>query len=332
MKHSCTFCAQEAVIRIPHRGLKLCKEHFINYVQTEVENTISRFSMLDNVRKLLVTVSGGKDSAVLLHVLKEVCDRKKVKILALTIDLGISNYSEECVRKASELCKQLGVDHIIVKLSDYGFTIDDVKKFEKKLRRPVCSVCGLVKRYLFNKIAIEEQCDAIATGHNMVDICQYILMNILNGNIEYLTKLTPVTEGEEGLIKRIRPLYFIHEKETRLYAEILKLPVVDRACPYSERGTFSTRKSKQPLQEYVRAFLMELDEKYPGTLYYFVENFLRKTLPSINVRQSQQFRRCKICGLPTTRDSEICAFCHIVDIVRGLKSGTQHDTCGKAGT
>jgi len=275
--------------------------------------------MLDNVAKLLVAVSGGKDSVALLHVLSRICERRKIEIVAVTIDLGIEGYSEECVRVSQQLCNMLGVRHIVVKLSDYGFTIDDVKKLEHRLRRPVCAVCGLAKRYLLNKIAIEEKCDAIATGHNLVDVAQYLFTNFLSGNIEAMQKLLPVTPGEEVLVKRIRPLYFIHEKETKLYTELLGLPVVRYTCPYSERQTKHRR--KPPFQEYLRAVLLDLDEKYPGTLFHFVENFIRRVVPMLRTEQVGTFFRCKICGLPTSRPDEVCAFCRTVQLIRELKSG-----------
>ncbi len=323
MKHSCTFCTEEAIVSVPHRGLRLCRYHFINYVETEVENVIARYSMLEDVRKLLVAVSGGKDSVALLHILSKICERKKIDIIAVTIDLGIEGYSDECVRVARELCHMLGIRHVILRVSDHGFTIDDVKELEHRLRRPVCAVCGLVKRYLLNKVALQERCDAIATGHNLIDVAQYLVINFLSGNLEAMQKLLPVTPGEEGvLVRRIRPLYFIHEKETKLYVELLGLPVVQRVCPYSERQTRHRR--KPPFQEYLRAMLLDLDDRYPGTLFHFVENFVRKVAPVLRIESLKEYTKCKICGLPTSRSDGICAFCHIAGLIRELKSGRRN--------
>jgi len=311
VRRTCTFCSNDAIVSIPVRNLKLCREHFIQFFETEVENVVEKFQMLKNVRRLLVAVSGGKDSVAMLYTMYKIAKSRNVELIGVTIDLGIEGYSDKCVEIARKHFEKLGIDYRIIKLEDYNFTIDIVKKYEHILRRPVCSVCGIVKRYILNKIALELRCDAITTGHNLVDIAQYIFANIMSGDLRSLAKLKPVIKGEEGiLVTKIRPLFFMHEKYTELYVNLLGLDYVREKCPYSMRGSVS---HKTPLQEYLRIMLLELDHRYPGTLYNTVRNFIKNVLPVIEkgVTSVKEVATCSICGMPTSSVDKICAFCKV---------------------
>ncbi len=310
----CTYCNSEAITRVPERGVKLCRDHFVQFFETEIENVVERYQMLQGVRRLLIAVSGGKDSVALLHVLRKISERRGIDLVGATIDLGIEGYSEHCVEISRRHYERLGVPYLIVKLEDYGFTIDKAKKYEKSVR-PVCSVCGLVKRYLLNKVALELNCDAIATGHNLVDVAQYMVANFLSGSLDALLKLRPVTRGEDLLVTRVRPFFFMHERYIELYVNILGLEYVSERCPYSMRGA---KGRDMPFQEYLRTVLLELDLRYPGTLYRSVHSFVRNVLPvleRLSVRREERVGRCAICGMPTQEEGRVCAFCKIRDIL-----------------
>ena len=308
----CTFCDREAIVKIPERKLRLCREHFVQFFETEVENIVEQYGLLRGVRRLLVAVSGGKDSVAMLYVLKKIADRKRINLIGVTIDLGIRGYSEHCVEISKRHFEKLNIPYKIIRLEDYGFTMDDVKKSEAKLKRPICSVCGVVKRYLLNRAALELNCDAIATGHNLVDMCQYLFASILGGSVESLIKLKPIVKGEDLLVTRIRPLFFIHENYTELYVNVLGLDHVKTRCPYSMRGV---KDRETPFQEYLRMVLLDLDFKYPGTLYRAMINFYKNILPIFDKFsekvQIESLYRCKVCGMPTSSRDEVCSFCKI---------------------
>ncbi len=315
--HRCTYCDRNAIVNIPERKLRLCSEHFVQFFETEVEKTVEQYGMLSRVRRLLVAVSGGKDSIALLYVLRKIADRKRIELVGVTIDLGIAGYSEYCVEIARRHFEKLGIAYRIVRLEDYGFTIDSARKCERELKRPVCSVCGVVKRYILNKVAVDLKCDAIATGHNLVDMCQYLLANILSGSLGGLTKMSPVVKSEEeALVTRIRPLFFMHERYIELYVKVLGLDYVRERCPYSMRGL---RERNIPFQEYLRMVLLDLDLRYPGTLYRMLYNFCKTMLPiliqAVSSTQQEIISKCKLCGMPTSSRDEICAFCKIRSVL-----------------
>ncbi|NPA23963.1 MAG: adenine nucleotide alpha hydrolase family protein [Crenarchaeota archaeon] len=301
----CTFCNEEAIYIVKHRKLRLCREHFIDYVKTEVENTIYRFEMLKNVKKLLIAVSGGKDSVTMLHILHQICRELGTEILGLTIDTEIGEFSRKQVETSVQVFKSLGIPYRVERFSDYG--IDLLRPdLEKITRRPPCSVCGIAKRYIMNRVALEENCQAIATGHNMIDIAQYAIANILTGSLEYLTKLLPKVEEGPRMARRLRPLYFIDEKETKLYVETVKLPYVADRCPLSD--------SRETMQDTVRALVRELEDRHPGSIRSFVDKLVRRIIPSLKVPE-ERYGTCKICGMPSK--GEVCSFCRIRMLLRG---------------
>ncbi len=313
MIRRCMFCNEEAIYYSKYRKIRLCRHHFINYLKTEIENTVSRYGMLRNVKKVLIAVSGGKDSVVMLHILKELCDYRNIEILGLVIDVGIGEFSKRQVKYAIRNFEKLKVPYMIERLIDYGIDMQDREKIEKTTRRPVCSVCGLAKRYIMNRVAIREKCDAIATGHNMIDIAQYALHNIITGNLEYLVKLKPVVEGNHNLARKIRPLYSIDEKEIELYAKILNLEYLPEQCPYSTRLDYRS----MTMQDMLRIYVRELEDKYPGSIRTFLERLNRNIIPILEqeiAKNIEKYKTCKICGMPSKDD--VCTFCRIISILK----------------
>jgi len=152
--------------------------------------------MLREGQRVAVAVSGGKDSVSLLHALWRLRERLGVELVGVTIDLGIRGYSEEYVGVAVENFEKLGVPYRVVRLADYGFTIDSATR----LRRPVCSVCGTVKRYLLNKVARELGAHVVATGHTLDDFLSVLLQAYIRGYLAPSTSPTcrPPTAWSRG--------------------------------------------------------------------------------------------------------------------------------------
>ncbi len=306
----CTFCSREAIYKVRDRRIYLCNYHFRQYIETEVESTVSRFEMLKNVKKVLTCVSGGKDSVVMLKILHKICSDRDIKILGLVIDVCIGDYSKRQVEYAVKNFKELGVDYVVVKLEDFGICLENPDRIERLLKRPICSICGIVKRYIMNKVALEEKCDVVATGHNLIDISQYALMNILTGNLEYLVKLKPKVEGSEKIVTRIRPLYFIDEKEIELYAETSNLEYLKDQCPYSTRHNYR----KMTIQDMLRMYIREIEDRNPGFFRKFLENLNSRIIPILEKHVYEKYSTCKICGMPSKGD--ICTFCKIITTLR----------------
>ena len=300
----CSKCERQAVIKIPYANLALCPEHLTDYLESRVERTMRKYGM-DKFKRIAVAVSGGKDSTTLLHVLHKLSQRMGFEVIGVTIDLGIDGgrkYSSKSVEIAVKNFEALKVPYEVVDLKkEYGFTIEDAKR---GMRRPVCSSCGLAKRYVLSDFSERVNADALATGHNLNDMAQFIMMGYYGGDVENLARLEPVSPPKFYSHWKIKPLFLTYEKEITTYAIVNRIPFILESCPFSSRVGGTT-------QEAIRRKLEELEEELPGFMLRLVETFvekIRQPLAKEYVRE-EEVSRCKICGRPTTKGREICSFC-----------------------
>jgi tRNA 2-thiocytidine biosynthesis protein TtcA len=194
-------------------------EHFIS---KKVGLAINRFKMIEEGDRVLVGVSGGKDSLTLLRVLQE---RKKwvpidytVKAVHVTTDYEIKpKVRKDLLKKYFE---ELGCDYVF----------KDIKIAEKnKLGKQDCFWCSWNRRRALFETAAEEGFTKVALGHHKDDIAETVLMNMVyNGE---LSGMNPVQELFSGKIIIIRPLVLLEEKDTSRYAEKTGLPVIRSKCP-----------------------------------------------------------------------------------------------------
>uniref|UniRef100_A0A7C3SKV2 TIGR00269 family protein n=1 Tax=Thermofilum pendens TaxID=2269 RepID=A0A7C3SKV2_THEPE len=229
----------------------------------------------------------------MLHALWRLRERLGVELVGVTIDLGIRGYSEEYVGVAVENFEQLGVPYRVVRLADYGFTIDEATR----LRRPVCSVCGTVKRYLLNKVARELGAHVVATGHTLDDFLSVLLQAYIRGDLELLSKHKPYLPPADGLVARAKPLSETPERDTLTYARILGLRFTGRKCPYSRRAVSADYKASLDL----------LEERHPGLKFQMLRSFLDRVQPRIAAEARGGLGRCEACGEPSS--SRVCQFC-----------------------
>lgn len=281
--------------------MHLCKEHFISFIDEKIESSLKRYKMLEGVKKLLVAISGGKDSVVMLSSLSKL----KLNIFALHLDLGLGSYSGEAKKVCEEIASTLGVNFITISLKDLiGVDLPDLAK---RARRPYCSVCGTVKRYLLNAAAICSGVEKIAMGHHLDDLLTYIFKNLITQRMEDISKLVPKTESLDGLIGRIRPLCEVSEEETRLYVEFSNLPRLESKCPYMFRGE---------LEVLLRDFINRLEEGFPGIKISMIRYFAKN---ADKFKAEMKWSHCRNCDLPST--SDYCAFCKITKRALGEMYG-----------
>ncbi|AAL80397.1 alpha hydrolase [Pyrococcus furiosus DSM 3638] len=267
----------------------LCEEHFKEYFERKVARTIEKYKLASKDERILVAVSGGKDSAVTAYVLKKL----GYKIECLHLNLGIGEYSEKSEIYAKKQCEFIGAPLNIIRVKELlGYGIGEVRT-----SRPTCSYCGLTKRYIMNKFAYDNGFDAVATGHNLDDEASFLMNNLLHWNTEYLAKGGPLLPGEGKFVKKIKPLYELTEREVVAYAIAVGLEYIVEECPYARGATTLDMKE----------VLNELEEKRPGTKFNFVRGFLRKKKLFEPEVKGKDLKECKICGMPAS--GEICSFC-----------------------
>ncbi len=287
----CRKCSQKAVIKIYQHNLPLCKEHFLEFEEERVRKAIQDFQMIERKEKLLVVVSGGKDSLSVAYMLKKM----GYTVHLLHINLGIGKYSLLSQEKCEKFSSQHSLPLTVISLvEEWGKGIGELAHSTYK---STCSLCGMVKRYYFNKFAYENGFDAVVTGHNLDDMTSALLANILGWRISYMVKQTPVLREEGKLKKKVKPLIYLTERETAAYAFLSSIDYIREECPFSANSTFLK----------VKHALNEIEKESPGTKFSFYRGLLKNLHLFKEKEKKPLLRECAICGFPTIM--EVCSFC-----------------------
>jgi len=290
-------------------GENLTKEQFLTYFEKKVRKTIRTNRLIGKKEKILVAVSGGKDSASTAYLLEKIIKNRDVAIEAVHIDAGIGDYSKECKKNVEVLCKKYGIKlHLLSFNESFGHNLCYIKDMlkEKKISQKSCTTCGILKRYLLNKKAKEFNATRLATGHNLDDEAQAIIMNMFKNTMPVMARLGPISgvAEQKGFVTRIKPLYFCTEKEVRLYSKLMNFPVKYEKCPCREEA----------YRKEVAEVLDEFEKKHNQTKYSIVRSLL-EILPELKVKYKGKVNYCKKCGEPTAKIT-----CNACNIFNGLRT------------
>lgn len=301
----CDLCGHDAVTYIRYNGTHLCAEHFKKYVEKRVKKEIRRQCDLRSGGTIAVAVSGGKDSMVTLSLLHDVFgERKDVELQCITIDEGILGYRPESIGIVKDFCRTIDVQYNQVSFADsFDVTMDEVST--RTGDSSPCTYCGVFRRKLMNSFARDVGAKYLATGLNLDDTAQSIMMNFVRGDVERLARLGPHKKVQPGLVPRIQPLRMIPEKESLLYAIVSGIPFHDGTCPYADEA----------LRNQFRATVDELEDRTPGTRFSILSSYdtilpmLMDNMPPANLKWCE-------CGEPTL--GEKCKACELVSKVKRL--------------
>ena len=304
-------CSAEAMVLLPYGPHNYCHEHFIAFFEKRVSRTIRNYGLVKPNEKIAVGVSGGKDSAVTLHLLKQICPRNEIE--AVMIDEGIPGYRDASLEKGKELCKMLDVPYTLVHYGkEVGVTMTQIKSAidEQPKLGTTCSFCGTFRRHLLNKAASDTGADKLATGHNLDDEVQSICMNFFDNDLQKLARLGAIVRNnvERGLVPRIKPLYESPEKETITYAALKELPhYSDECCPFSY----------QAKRNYFREMLNNIENELPGTKFKILRAFqeIKPALSTFNPGIEIKF--CGKCGAPSSNTN--CGTCKKLESLSGIQ-------------
>ena len=298
---ACKRCREKPVIKLSNNNISLCKSCFIKYFERKVRKTVREYKLFNKGETVAVGVSGGKDSLATLHVLNGIIsEQRTTKLVGIAIDEGIHGYRDESLITAQKYCDKHNIPLHIYSFEDaFGYKLDEALK---KLDVNSCSICGVFRRFLLNKAARNLKADKIATGHNLDDEAQSIVMNMFKNSVETSARLGPITgvKKDKKFIPRIKPLYFLSEKESMTYAFIKKLTDNFNECPYA-KDSFRTE---------IRDMVNKFDKNYPSTKYAIVNSFL-EILPSLKQKyKNTEIKSCIYCNEPAS--NEICQACEYV--------------------
>lgn len=310
----CSRCGRTAVTYIRYNGSHLCSSHFQEYVERRVKKELRAQIDLDRSKSIAVAVSGGKDSCVALLLVHDILsERRDVKVSAITVDEGIAGYRPAALEKAKKLSSNLGVEHHVISFLDHvGGTMDHIAGHRGD--RTPCAYCGVFRRQCMNDKAREIGAQVLATGHNLDDVAQAVLMNFTRGDVERLARMGPHVRVQPGLIPRILPLRSIPEKEVYLYALLRGIDFDDSTCPYWEAA----------MRNEYRDIIDGMEARSPGTKHSILSSYdaLR---PLLQEKYPQTSLRLCGCGEPSPRGR--CMACVMRDELRlkDARSGDVHD-------
>jgi uncharacterized protein (TIGR00269 family) len=305
--NSCNKCGNPHIIIIRKQsGQSLCRECFIESINEKVLKSIRKYKLIEKGDKVLMALSGGKDSVLALNILNSLRERNIIDLVAVTIDEGIEGYRKEGIKIAAENAHLLGIEHKIVTFKEcFGLTLDEmmVKHGKSTQSRHACTYCGVFRRWILNRAAQEEEATKIATGHNLDDETQSILMNYLEGNVNNLVRIGPKSESKDRRFTiKIKPLREIPEREVGLYAVAADLKVHLAGCPYagdSFRGE-------------IGRFIKELSENHPTIMYSTLRGFDRiKPAIKKELTLKEGTGVCIKCGEPAAGD--LCKACTFLE-------------------
>ncbi|MBS3167405.1 TIGR00269 family protein [Candidatus Woesearchaeota archaeon] len=306
---TCKSCKTNPVFNLPNSNIYLCISCFNKYFEKNVFKTIRQFNLVDKNDNIAVAVSGGKDSLSLLYILNKITSKNKnIKLIPILIDEGIKDYRDKTIKDAKKLCKQLNLKlNILSYKKEFGYTLDQLLELSKE--KP-CSVCGVLRRYLLNKYARKLKTTKIATGHNLDDESQAIVMNQFRNNPEVNARLGPITGIKDNplFIRRIKPFYFLTEKETTAYAYLHKFTSNYNSCPY----TYKSYRGD------VRNMLNSFEQNHPGIKNSIIKSFI-EILPLLKKKYSSlpDTKSCKKCKEPCS--GEICQCCNLINNIQRKK-------------
>ncbi len=301
----CDLCRNDAVTFVRYNGTHLCGEHFMRYVDKRVKKEIRKQIHVYNGDKLAVAVSGGKDSMLALKMIASVFGpRNGVEVHAITIDEGIEGYRPPSVDIVRRYCEENDIFFHLRRFKELDVTMDEIAPVSGS--SSPCTYCGVFRRRLMNDEARKIGAKYLATGHNLDDMAQSIMMNFVRGDVERLARLGPHKKIQPGLIPRFLPLRTIPEKETLLYALVSGMEFWDGECPYWQEA----------LRNQYRDIVDDLEDRSPGSKFSILSSYdtlrpmLYRELPPSNLKlcecgEPTVGNRCKSCELLAEAQSRI---------------------------
>ena len=239
-------------------------------IAKKVTKAVTEFNLIEDGDRIMVGLSGGKDSWALIQILDVLRRRAPIdfSFVAVNIDSGYEGYehhkiTETCAARGWELC----VEHTTI-----GETIEDILE---ESATP-CSLCARLRRGALYRLASKVGAKKIALGHHADDFIETLLLNIFfQGSIKAMPARLVSDNGEHVVI---RPLVYVLESEARAYAKESNLPIIGCCCPAC--GDLSLQRQR------MKRLIAQLEVEHPN-----VKNSILKALGNVSIRHLLDRRR-----------------------------------------
>ena len=308
MQSVCSKCDKPAVYLRRYTSERLCKTCLVQTTIDRVRRTINRHKMLEEDDRIVVAISGGKDSAVLLHILYQIeSNFSKSELIPVTIDEGIKGYRDKALNAAKEMTRSLNLSLEVISFKDlFDYSLDELVKMRTDNSLGACSYCGVLRRRALNEAGEKIEADVIAVGHNLDDEAQTVLMNIMRGDSRRIARTNvPRSRSIEGLIPRVKPLTELSERDIVAYSHHLGLAYHDVPCPYSGEA----------YRNDLKPFLNDMEHKRPGTLLAILRSAEAMTEAFLATPSDWSLKTCERCNSPSP--SKVCKACKMLEEIRG---------------
>ena len=302
----CRRCQAPAVVDVRRHNAAFCPDCFVRHCREQVRRAVEQYDMIRPDERVLVAVSGGKDSLGLWDLLLELGYQTD----GLYLGLGIGDYSVASGGYARQFSAARGARLLEVDIpAEHGF---DIERAATTVRRSPCGACGLSKRHLFNHHALAGGYDVVATGHNLDDEAAVLFGNVLRWDAPYLGRQYPVLPAAPGFVRKVKPLVRLSEREMAAYCVLRGIDYIVEECPMAEGNRHLAYKDA----------LNALEQRSPGAKASFLFGFLERVHERFAAdaeEERAELTPCAVCGSPTT--GEICAFCRM-----GTRVRSRHDS------
>jgi tRNA 2-thiocytidine biosynthesis protein TtcA len=221
------------------------------------------YHMIEDGDRIMVGLSGGKDSWALLQILDVMRQRAPIKfsLIAVNVDSGYKEYKHALI---ASTCEARGWEYRI-EHTGIGELIEDILEDDKT----PCSLCARLRRGVLYRVAKEVGATKIALGHHADDFIETLLLNLFFGGSLKAMPAKLLSDNGEHVV--IRPLVLVGEDEARQYAKECELPIIGCCCPAC--GDLALQRQR------VKRLLMDLDIEHPG-----VKNSMLKALSNVAPR------------------------------------------------
>ena len=191
-------------------------------ILSSMRKAIEDYNMIEENDKIAIAVSGGKDSMTLLYALKALQRfyPKHFDLIAVSVNPGFEFFNTSFIK---EICQNIDIP-FIEEMSHIKEIVFDIRK-----EKSPCSLCANLRRGILNSIAIRENCNKIALGHNEDDVLETFLMNLFyTGSI---STFSPKSFMDRSQITLIRPLIYTSEKDIKRFIKRNNIQIMPKSCP-----------------------------------------------------------------------------------------------------
>jgi len=217
-------------------------------VAKKTTKAIKDFNLIEDGDRIMVGLSGGKDSWALLQILDELRQRAPIdfSLIAVNVDSGYKDYKHDVIAKT---CEARGWEYRIEHTA-IGEVMDDILD----ANATPCSLCARLRRGVLYRIATEVGATKIALGHHLDDFIETLLLNLFFAGALKAMPARLVSDNGEHTV--IRPLVYVEESEARLYTKERELPVIGCCCPAC--GDLSLQRQR------VKRLILDLEQDHAG--------------------------------------------------------------------